>query len=264
MIIYWRVNLHQSLMKTQLTTLKALLLIALGVTASGINAQDTYVSYVANSPPSGYNSTIWGTSAPGMTASDVTAGVGLAYDPVGSYLGFSGFNSTTLSDAITNGDYMTYTVSLDNTGSTSYLLTAQRSFFIVGTIQTGWSDTAESLHYTLRSSADGFSTDLLTDYLDVQNPGTHQTGYDRVGTWSTDLTAFNINLNPGSSLEFRYYMYGATQIDGITAAPHGAPDDMGIVFNPAAVPEVSSTSLVCLTLGGLMLRRRRSNTVVVS
>jgi hypothetical protein len=214
------------------------------------------VAYTGNEFPGDYTPSI---SSSDFSATVLSPGSGLSYDPYGSYLGFTGLNSSTLGEAITNNDYYEFTVSLNPGASSSYLLDSQRSYWLTGNIQ-AWTDTAQSLSLVAFMNADGYSNEIFSASLDVSNPLPGQsTGFDRVGAGNGvgGYLPLGIQLDPGQSLTFRTYLFDAKQVDGSSPAVHAAMDDQSVWFQAVPVPEPSGALLVGLAGMLGILRRRR-------
>ena len=176
----------------------------------------------------------------GAIFSVFTRGNGITAASAQNSISSTGFVANgTLSDAITNNQYYTFSVT-PSSGSTvsltGFTFTPQRS-------GTG------STNLVIRSSRDGFTTDLAATV--VSNPGISVT---LAPTNSANLTA---------ATEYRLYGFGGTATGGTlrigtTATPQFVIN--GSIAGASVVPEAGTLGLIAFALpaiGAVIARRRK-------
>jgi len=153
-----------------------------------------------------------------------------------------GANSSTLANAITANDYMTFTLTLDS--GKSFDLT---SFTFLSYAGSGGSGTRSSNEWAL--------------YSDVAEIGTFEAVTGGIGTTPTTKVWTDNVVNLGNEFNnviaattFRLYIYGGT---GGNSASQSFFDK--VVLNGVAVPEPGTYALLagCFSLASVMVRRRR-------
>ncbi len=142
-------------------------------------------------------------------------------------------NVSTVNDAINSNDYFSFTITADS----GYTLDLTNVNMRVSRSNTGASN------LTLRSSADGFASDL--------------------GAWTftgTPNLSATINITGETSVEFRLYGYGASAAGGTTRIADGAnfgATGIDLAVFGTVVPEPGTLMLMAGGFGILAAVRRR-------
>jgi len=159
----------------------------------------------------------------------ITRGAGAVPALNGGRFNANNWTETSLANAITAEDYFTWTINADP----GYVFAVTNVAFNFQRSSTGGQD------WALRSSADGFATDIQT-WSALGN-----------GSYNTDTV-----LGSASSLEFRFYGYNGSSTAG-TAGFEGTGDDLTVYGTLAAIPEPTTLALLAAGLALLLNRRRK-------
>jgi len=177
------------------------------------------------------------TSDSNVTAGTLTFGSGLkTSDNGGGFLGGTrtdfGFTSTTdLSVAVTNEDYISFTIDANEGYSIDYT-SLVFSYYVSDLVKSATS-------IALYSDADGF-TSVIDDFTSTT-----------AGTTSVTLDLSSLAYTSDTT-EFRLYIYDST------GANSGSATNLNnFVFNGTVVPEPSSLALLAIAFSSLLLVRNR-------
>lgn len=217
--------------------MKKLLIVATILTCAAIAQADLLIGFNF----AGYaGSEVQGTStvfAAGMqNPAYLTRGAGLVPSANGNSMRSANWASADVGAAITANDYFTWTISADSGNA-----------FDATNVVFNWSysGTGPST-MSLRSSADGFASDLAT-YSSVVNGATQSTA---------------LAISGASTVEFRLYAYGNTATSGTAGFDASAAAGAGILEvygTVAAIPEPVTMAFMGVGLAVFALLRHRKN-----
>lgn len=214
--------------------MKKLLLIAAILTCAAIAQADLLIgfnfnTYLGNEVQG--TSTVFGANM--QNPAYITRGAGLAPTSNGNSFRALNWASADVAAAVTANDYFTWTISADP----GCLLTATNAVFNWSYSGTGPSSMA------LRSSADGFASDLAT--------------FSSVVNGATQTTALAVS---GSSVEFRLYAFGNTATGGTAGFDSSAAAGSGILeVYGTTIPEPVTLAFVGVGVAMFALLRQRKN-----
>jgi hypothetical protein len=196
---------------------------------SGVNASATN-PFAANSLGSS------------VSAASLSLGAGVSASSSADTFGGSGFDQVSLSAAITNADYISFSITPTNGFS---LGLSSISF------NTGVATAVTNFNVALLSSATGFtSSDTLYTYSFSTSGASAQ---------NANLTSFVALQNATTALEFRLYGFRDTAGTSTFRVRNLSGSDLVISGTASAIPEPSTTALLAgLATLSLAFYRRRS------
>lgn len=177
-----------------------------------------------------------------ITSASLTLGSGVTASNSGDTFGGSGFNSTTLSTAISGGDYLSFTI----TPADGFAISISSL-----SLNSGVSTAVTNFNVSLLSSATGFTgADSLYNY-----------SFSTAGapTQSITLTGVTALQNVSGSLEFRLYGWRDTAGTSTFRIRNLSGNDLVINGSVSAIPEPSAFAAAAgvLALSGVIWHRRR-------
>lgn len=178
------------------------------------------------------------TNAPTLATSGfLSLGSGVTASNVAPAFRASGFDQTSLSDALLNNDYLAFSI------NPLQALNFEQVTFVVKTA------TSATFNYSLFSSATGFD---IADALFSNNNATSTALQTNV----VDLTGFADLQNISNDLEFRLYGFRTAAGSSAFEFANGSGTlDVGIYAT--AVPEPSTVALLAVALGSLVFAGRK-------
>lgn len=165
------------------------------------------------------------------TPAYITRGAGISEAANGNRFNANNWVEADLTDAIANGDYFEWTVS----AQAGYVFTVTNVGFNFQRSSTGPAD------YTLRSSVDGYASDLDT-FVGLANGSSVESDID--------------DLSDLSTVTFRFYGYGNSNTAG-TSGFEGTGNDLRIEGTISAIPEPATAALAAIGAAAAVLFRRR-------
>lgn len=185
------------------------------------------------------------------TTHGFSSGAGNAYSRVTLSGGGGPLLGSTESAAVSNGDYFQFTITPTGAALNLSSLTAQ-----VGGQKLNQNTTADyTTTYFIRSSLDGYSSNLGTASLLIQSSGSSGSGTTQYTTLTADLSAAAFQ-NVTEAVTFRLYLYAETSTKSYDQTLRIT--DIMINGNVATIPEPSAWAMLILGAGFLFYFRRSS------
>jgi hypothetical protein len=180
-----------------------------------------------------------------LASASLTLGAGVNASATSNTFGGSGFDQTSLANAITAGDYLSFTVT--PAATTSFSLSSLSLLFGVGTAVTNF-------NLALMANVSGFTTgDALWTYsFSTASPAAQNVG----------LGGFAALQELAAAIEFRVYGWRDTTGTSTFRIRDNAGNDLALSGSVSAIPEPSTYATIAALLGfavavGVRWKRRR-------